>query len=202
MEQGILVLDAGLNIRMWNGRITALFDLPRHWLPRRPADDRVTGASCCRLRGQPREDAAKIAASRLALFTKRELLVLSGADAKGASSSGACVRMPDGGFVATYTDITERRQREDEIAEKSALLAATLDNMDQGLVVVDANDRAKLWNNRLIELFKLPPDVMQMGRPMSRSYATSSKVPAPLPDRVEAAIAERMAELHGEPRCP
>jgi PAS domain S-box-containing protein len=66
--------------------------------------------------------------------------------------------MPDGGVVTSYTDITDRKQAEQELAEKSALLEATFTNMSQGFAVYDAEMRLLAFNNRLLELRDYPPD--------------------------------------------
>lgn len=196
--QGILVLDDELNIRTWNSRLSSLFSLPPDYFHvGMPLVDLLRYLVV--RAGFSSAEADRIAASRLATFTNRELLILEGADVNGRTIERRTRKMPSGGFVTTYTDVTERKQRDDEIAEKSALLAATLDNMDQGLIVVDGDDRAKLWNNRLIEMFNLPPDVMRLGRPfieILRYFLESAGTP---PEQVDREIAARMSELHGEP---
>ena len=60
--------------------------------------------------------------------------------------------MPDGGSVLTHTDITELTEREGEIARQHGLMAGTLANVDQGMLVLDADLRLVLWIVRLIEL--------------------------------------------------
>jgi len=73
-------------------------------------------------------------------------------------------RIGDGGVVGVYTDITdlkehETRRRERELAEKSALLQATLDNIAQGVAVYDRDERLVAWNGRFAELLRLPTTV-------------------------------------------
>ncbi|MCW2249344.1 PAS domain S-box-containing protein [Azospirillum fermentarium] len=77
-------------------------------------------------------------------------------------------RTRDGGIVGVYTDITdlkehEARRRERELAEKSALLQATLDNIAQGVVVFDADQDMVAWNGRFTELLRLPADAAAPG---------------------------------------
>lgn len=77
-------------------------------------------------------------------------------------------RTRDGGIVGVYTDITdlkehEARRREQELAEKSALLQATLDNIAQGVVVFDADEDLVAWNGRYVELLRLPADAAAPG---------------------------------------
>jgi len=77
----------------------------------------------------------------------------------------------DGGSVAIYTDITaiklaERRQRERELAAKSAILEATFDNIAQGISVVDANRCLLAWNERFLKLLSIAEDELSVGRPL------------------------------------
>ncbi|WP_207478730.1 hybrid sensor histidine kinase/response regulator [Arenibaculum pallidiluteum] len=77
-------------------------------------------------------------------------------------------RTRDGGTVGVYTDITavkqtETRRRERELAEKSALLQATLDSIAQGICVYDRRLELVAWNDRFIELLDLPPDLVYRG---------------------------------------
>lgn len=52
------------------------------------------------------------------------------------------------------------RDRTTELAQKTILLQATLDNMDQGLMLVDADGTVPLCNQRALELLDLPEDLM------------------------------------------
>jgi signal transduction histidine kinase len=75
-------------------------------------------------------------------------------------------RTREGGAVVVQTDITALKRREQELAEKTALLGATLDNMGQGLLVLDRDLRVRLWNDRLWQLFDHKPDILWPGRPI------------------------------------
>jgi len=64
---------------------------------------------------------------------------------------------PDGGIVGIYTDITEMKsremaRREHALAQQAVLLQTTLDNLEQGVLVLDAHDRLAAWNQRLEQL--------------------------------------------------
>ncbi|HND14503.1 MAG TPA: PAS-domain containing protein, partial [Pseudomonadales bacterium] len=71
-------------------------------------------------------------------------------------------RMEDGCLVGVYADVTalkagEARLRQRELARKSQLLQATLDTIDQGIGVFDADGRLVAWNLRFFQLLHLPP---------------------------------------------
>ncbi|MBD8526515.1 hybrid sensor histidine kinase/response regulator [Pseudomarimonas arenosa] len=46
------------------------------------------------------------------------------------------------------------------------VLGAALENMSQGISVVDADLRLVAWNRRYVELFQFPPELLQIGRPI------------------------------------
>ncbi|MEG3122376.1 hybrid sensor histidine kinase/response regulator [Sphingomonas sp. GB1N7] len=73
------------------------------------------------------------------------------------------LRTSDGGIVGVYTDITQvkaedARSRARELAEKSAILQATLDTIPQGVCVYDADRRLAAWNDPLLAVIGLPAD--------------------------------------------
>ena len=73
----------------------------------------------------------------------------------------------DGGTVVVQTEITALKRREQELADNTALLRATLEHMEQGLLVLDAEFRLKMWNDRWIELLEIPRSLVGVGRPMA-----------------------------------
>ena len=59
-------------------------------------------------------------------------------------------------FVDVIRDITDRQKIEAELRDKTVLVEATLENMDQGLVMIDAAGRVAVSNRRARELLDLP----------------------------------------------
>jgi signal transduction histidine kinase/ActR/RegA family two-component response regulator len=53
------------------------------------------------------------------------------------------------------------RERTAELAQQTALLQVTLDNMDQGLIMIDAGGTVPICNERAIELLGLPAQMMR-----------------------------------------
>ena len=60
-------------------------------------------------------------------------------------------RMPDGGWVATHIDITERRRAERELDETKRFLDSIIENIPVAVVVKDAKTRKFLLVNRAFE---------------------------------------------------
>lgn len=73
------------------------------------------------------------------------------------------LRTSEGGIVGVYTDITQvkaddARERTRELAEKTAILQATLDNIRLGVCVYDADRKLIAWNGPLLATIGLPDD--------------------------------------------
>ncbi len=68
----------------------------------------------------------------------------------------------EGGLVILYTDITEvklneTQRREQALAQKSRLLQRAVDNLSQGMAMVNAEGTLELWNHRFLDLCGLAP---------------------------------------------
>jgi len=85
--------------------------------------------------------------------------------------------MPDGGWVATHQDITEKFQAEQALAEAKASaeraeqearaahqrLVEALDVVPEGIVILDADDKYVLWNRTYAEIYAKSADLLQEG---------------------------------------
>ncbi len=82
----------------------------------------------------------------------------------------------DGGRVILFTDITDVKlsetvRREQAIAQKSHLLQRAVDNLSQGVAMVNAQGVLELWNRRFLELSGLAP--VAAHRPFNEVIADS-----------------------------
>ncbi len=59
-------------------------------------------------------------------------------------------------LTGIIADITERKQAEQDLAQEQAILQATLENVDQGIVMFDQNLRLVTFNRRAAELLNVP----------------------------------------------
>jgi signal transduction histidine kinase len=62
---------------------------------------------------------------------------------------------------------TARKRAETELSETSSLLRAVLVNMAQALLLLDAELRLRLWNDRIYEIFRHSPEQFWIGRPVA-----------------------------------
>ena len=82
----------------------------------------------------------------------------------------------EGGLVILYTDITEvklneTQRREQALAQKSRLLQRAVDNLSQGMAMVNAEGTLELWNHRFLDLCGLAP--INAHRPFAEVMADS-----------------------------
>ncbi|WP_267360947.1 MULTISPECIES: PAS domain S-box protein [unclassified Methylobacterium] len=83
-------------------------------------------------------------------------------------------------------DTTEHVRAQEQLREVGEVLGSTLDSMDQGLVVLDADERVRAFNRSAAELLDLPATVLQEGASLAniRDYHAErgdfTEVPADL----------------------
>lgn len=74
-----------------------------------------------------------------------------------------------------------------------AVLSGALENMSQGICVVDADLRLVAWNRPYLELFDYPPELIRVGRPVADLLRHNARHGLVATDDLEAAIERRLA---------
>lgn len=95
------------------------------------------------------------------------------------------LRTSEGGIVGVYTDITDvkaedARERARQLAEKSSLLQATLDNIRLGVCVYAADRQLIAWNGPLLSTIGLPSDSMPLVMTHESLVATCERINGPM----------------------
>lgn len=75
------------------------------------------------------------------------------------------------------------------------VLEAALENMSQGISVVDAELRLVAWNRRYAELFAYPPRLLQVGVPVAELLAHNLAAPGADVARIQAEVRKRIAHM-------
>jgi diguanylate cyclase (GGDEF)-like protein len=70
---------------------------------------------------------------------------------------------PNGGHIGLRVDVTEQKQREEQLRLENLKLDAALQNMSQGLVMFDRDGKLIVCNQKYAELYRLPPELIQPG---------------------------------------
>jgi signal transduction histidine kinase/ActR/RegA family two-component response regulator len=114
----------------------------------------------------------------------------------GASSArvivGSALRRGSLDVAAVVGLLDETSQ---ELSFSRELLAATLNNISQGVSVVDKDMRLVAWNARYVEIFDFPAGFLQVGRPISDVIRYNALNGECGPGEVEAHVARRLANM-------
>ncbi len=107
------------------------------------------------------------------------------------------------GYRGTGTDITSLVRSERKLEHTSALLRTTLEYMNHGISVTDANLNLVLWNDEFLELLEFPKDFPgQNGRPFADFIRYNAERGEYGPGDVEAQVQERVELAKKfEPHC-
>ncbi|HET6522824.1 MAG TPA: PAS-domain containing protein [Geminicoccaceae bacterium] len=92
-------------------------------------------------------------------------------------------------------DITELKRREEELVQKTALLETTLENMGQGIAMVDAELRLIAFNRLGLDLLDFPPERFRPGDSFVKMIRHSAEVGDYGEGDVEALIRARIEIL-------
>ena len=162
MDQGVILVDADLTVKVINGPLYELFGLPRGFMP---------GADYAQLiqflagNGEYGPgDPEAIAARHLERALRADPPLFEHGRPDGRVLEVRTRRTADGGFIRTYTDVTERRRAEDDLTKQRHLLRLTLENMGQGIILLDRDLRYIAWNGLALDILGVSEEVMR-GRP-------------------------------------
>jgi PAS domain S-box-containing protein len=80
------------------------------------------------------------------------------------------------------------------------LLESTLENVAEGISVLDANNRLVVWNRRYAELFRYPDRLLRIGTPVEELIRYNAELGRCGPGDAEEHVAKRLAHLQrGKP---
>ncbi len=156
MDQGLIMVDAQGTVAVTNRRLAELLDLDPAFLATQPSRAEMRRAldAAGEYAGVDPAFGQAIAMGDLAVLGERyERTRPNGTILEVHNAPTA-----EGGVLRTITDITARRAAEAALRHKKALLDATLANMDQGVLLIDAAGIVQLCNERAIDLLGLPPE--------------------------------------------
>ena len=79
--------------------------------------------------------------------------------------------LPIGGWVATHFDITEQKQREQQLIEQNIRFDAAINNMPQGLCMFDRDRRLIVSNLLYATMYRIPPEEIRPGMSLEEIVA-------------------------------
>jgi len=118
------------------------------------------------------------------------------AGAVGASSARRVISAALAGGGRAPEDVVRMLDEASQAVQfNRELLQATLDNIDQGVSVVDEDLRLIAWNARYIELFDLPSGFVHVGQPVAAVYRLNAERGEVEPADMEVWVDRRLDAL-------
>ncbi len=164
MTQGLVMFDASSNLLVCNTRFLQIYDLS--------PDVVKPGLSLLDLlkhrkergsfAGDPDEYNVKLL-KRIAMRTPTTNDVPTPA---GRIIQIVNQPMPEGGWVATHEDITEKIEAENEIKRQEEQLNAALENISQGVCMFDGSQRLIVCNKQYADIYALTEEQTRPGTPL------------------------------------
>ncbi len=96
------------------------------------------------------------------------------------------------GIVSIYSDVTELKTKQMEIEKQSAILRLTMENMGQGITLVDENLETIALNRKFLELLELPEDRFGGGFTMEEAFRYNAERGEYGPGNIEEQVQERL----------
>jgi signal transduction histidine kinase len=216
LNQGISVFDRDLRLVACNRRYAELYDFPDELCrPGTPVD------AIYRFNAERGEygpgDVEQMVQERVALALRFLPHRLERARTNGTVLDIRGTPLPGGGWVTTYTDITERRRAEDalrqardelentvvrrtqdlalreaELLRKNRMLDVIVNNMSHGISLFDQNLDLVLCNKRMMDILDLPEDLMRPGTPIAAQYRFNAERGEYGPGDIDELVAQRM----------
>ena len=117
----------------------------------------------------------------------------------GAVGAASARRILMGVLSGSGLDIAEAMALMDEASQElrfnRELLSTTLENVTQGISVVDADMRLVAWNRRYLELFDYPDGMVYVGVPVADLIRWNAEHGECGPGEVEAHVAKRIGHM-------
>jgi len=104
-------------------------------------------------------------------------------------------RVASGGTVTVMTDITEQKQAEQSLTQKETQLHLALDNMPNGLVYTDASLNIVARNDRILEMYPAPKELLEPGSPYAGFLRYLAEHGYYGDGDIEALVAERLERV-------
>lgn len=159
--RGITKVDAHGRIVLYNREVLDVLDLPEDLLARQSHIDEVIRFQVTRgdflVDGEPTLDREIEALTKIADSVASVDLHSTAGRYLRRTRTGKVIevstqKLPDGGIVRTFSDVTAYVDAQRALAEKTRALRIALDSMEQGIAAFDADDRIVMSNRRFQEL--------------------------------------------------
>ncbi|WP_342358599.1 PAS-domain containing protein [Terrarubrum flagellatum] len=167
MAQGLCVYDSDFRIVIRNQRYLDIYGLDAEMVRPGMALRDVIGQSVARGTHLDGVEAGAIYQEFIASVIDRSEPVFQRRLANGRVVAVRTSPMANGGWVATFEDITDREHAAEALREQHRRFDAALNNMAHGLVMLDEELRLIVCNRRYLEMYRLSPEIVKPGVTMT-----------------------------------
>ncbi|MDX1513804.1 MAG: PAS-domain containing protein [Gammaproteobacteria bacterium] len=167
MDQGIFVLDSESRLIAFNKRVAQLLGLSEEFLSGGPTTEDIydrlleNGEFSKMKEGwedQARRWVAQLYDSKPFMYERQR--------PDGTVLEVRNNPIPGGGWVRTFTDITEQKHAQQDLVEQRELLRVAVSNMPSGILMLDADLKVEVLNGTLSEMLAVPEELFRVGVPM------------------------------------
>jgi diguanylate cyclase (GGDEF)-like protein len=167
MAQGLVMFDADLRILVCNRRYLEMFDFAPEVVKPGAALIDVIRHSVAIGNHDPNISAEDIHDRYVRRLGGTTVFRRRIDDRRILLSSRA---MANGGWLATYDDVTERERGAIALREQNLRFDAALNNMSQGLCMFDAEHRLIVCNDRYLEIFRCDGETIKPGMTLRQVF--------------------------------
>ncbi len=174
LATAVAIFDRDQHLEFYNRAFARLWGLPEPWLKSHPTDGEILDRLREARRLPEQRDYHAWKRARLELYGQREeympedLWHLPG----GKTMRVVAQRHPFGGLTFLYEDVTEKLELESDYNTLIKVQSATLDTLQEGVVVFGPDGKLKLHNAAFARLWELEPALLE-GEPHMRRIADS-----------------------------
>lgn len=192
-EQGISVYDAQRRLILWNNRWLELLGLPARFGRRgAPLDEMLLWQAEQGEFGQV--DPVAEVRRRLREFGSERTQAWERRRPNGTWLHFRRTRIANGGIATFIIDVSVDHNRESALADRQTALQATIENKDQGIVMIDGALRVIAASQTVLDWFGAPRDAHRDGLSyrdvMRRIYSSSGMTEPDLSRRIEHELAD------------
>jgi PAS domain S-box-containing protein len=169
MDQGITMFDEHSNLVASNDKFFELMNFP-HDIDR----ENLTLEGMFRIVAQNGDygpgDIETLVTERLDMIARNEAMRFELTLTNGSTIDVRSIPLASGGMVRTYSDITGRKEIEKALSKEKETLGVTLENMDQGITMYDADLKLVASNAKIRELNDVPDDIYNVGTSIEEGF--------------------------------
>ncbi|MBI5014353.1 MAG: PAS domain S-box protein [Deltaproteobacteria bacterium] len=172
-DNGLLALDAAHRVVFYNEQYVRSFGTPRELLDSGASLEDLLRWACRHGLYPPDREEELVAGRSRALEGPEDRRAIETPRADGVVMEGFQTRLPGGGHLLAFRDVTERKRIEDALRAAKEFSESLVGNSPVAMFVLDVGHRVLFWNRACEELTGLPAsEVIGTCRHWSAFYAS------------------------------